>query len=66
VRKAAEQADFSALDPRFRLARLALLERADDFFQELSRSGYHTLAEEELVEWPILAEMRYTSVGTSA
>jgi len=59
VRKEVEQADFSAKDPLYQLALLALHDRNEDFFSLLPvvlRSEKFTV--EELKAWPIFREMR--------
>lgn len=58
VRKEAEKADLSALDPMFRLAHLALTGRVDEFFLSVRQSGRIGLTVKALEEWPVLEEIR--------
>lgn len=59
VREEVENADYSAKGDLYQLARLSLLELHDDFFALLPRalqSG--ALKRDELVEWPVFADIR--------
>ncbi|MGA9996017.1 MAG: hypothetical protein WBP93_11420, partial [Pyrinomonadaceae bacterium] len=59
IRKNIEQADFSAKDPLYQLAQLALLNRNEEFFSllpEVLRS--QKLTTEDLQQWPLFREMR--------
>lgn len=58
VKDDVESFDDSALENRFRLARLAILDRKEEFFRLLETSEGVGLDREAWTEWPVFAEMR--------
>ena len=59
VRSEVEKADFSAKEPLFQLARLALLDNNEQFFQLLPEIlASKKLGYDDLETWPIFREMR--------
>ena len=58
VRKSAEECDDSAFAQKFRLVRLAILNREDEFFDLLEASKGAGLDPQAWHEWPVFSEMR--------
>lgn len=61
VKTEIQQADFSAKDDKFKLAKYALLDEFDEFFQYLPRVlKAEQITQKELNEWPLFMNIRET------
>lgn len=61
IKKEVEDADFSAKEEKFKLAKYALLDEVDNFFDCLPKAlKSEQITEEDVLEWPLFKNIRET------